>query len=117
MAVEVCGNSVSYNRITDLCWRVLSEVLRPEHGEQSDTAAEVLKSLSPLILRFKSPEWMFGLGFVMHRMMGVAKSSDGVKKAVVNLPRYLVQKAPEKTELRALAVGSIMEIVDRKSVV
>ena len=111
MAVEVCGNSVSYNRITDLCWRVLSEVLRPEHGEQSDTAAEVLKSLSPLILRFKSPEWMFGLGFVMHRMMGVAKSSDGVKKAVVNLPRYLVQKAPEKTELRALAVGSIMEIV------
>ncbi|KAM3755150.1 hypothetical protein ACB098_02G018800 [Castanea mollissima] len=111
MAVEVCGNSVSYNRITDLCSRVLSEVLRPEHGEQADTAAEVLKSLSPLILRFKSPERAFGLGFVMHRMMGVAKSSDGVKKAVVNLPRYLVQKAPEKTELRALAVESIMEIV------
>ena len=111
MAVEVCGNSVSYNRITDLCSRVLSEVSRPEHGEQADTAAEVLKSLSPLILRFKSPARTFGLEFVMHRMMGVAKSSDGVKKAVVNLPRYLVQKAPEKTELRALAVESIMEIV------
>ena len=111
MAVEMCGNSVTYNRITDLCSRVLSEVLRPEHGEQADTAAEVLKSLSQLILRPKSPARIFGLAFVTNRMMGVAKSSDGVKKAVVNLPRYLVQKVPEKSELRALAVESIMEIV------
>jgi condensin-2 complex subunit D3 len=111
MAVELCGNSACYNRLTELCSRVLSEVLRPEHGDQSDTAAEVLKSLSPLILQLKSPSRTFALGFVTNRMTGLAKVSNGVKKAVVNFPRYLVQKAPEKSEPRALAVESIVEIV------
>jgi len=101
MAVELCGNSAGFNRLIELCSRVLSEVLRPEHGEQADTAAEVLKSLSQLILRLKSPARTFALGFV----------TNGVKKAVVNFPRYLAQKAPEKSEPRALAVESIMEIV------
>ncbi|MEX5523423.1 hypothetical protein, partial [Bacillus cereus] len=37
--------------------------------------------------------------------------SDGVKKALVNIPRYLAKRAPEKSELRALAVDSVVEIV------
>lgn len=47
----------------------------------------------------------------MNGVMGVAKESDGVKKAVVNLPKYLVNKALQKAELRGLAVEAIMEIV------
>lgn len=47
----------------------------------------------------------------MNGVMGVAKEIDGVKKAVVNLPKYLVNKALEKAELRGLAVEAIMEIV------
>lgn len=47
----------------------------------------------------------------MNGVMGVSKESDGVRKAVVNLPKYLVNKAPEKAELRGLAVEAIMEIV------
>lgn len=111
MAVEICDNSGAYNRLKDLCSRILSEVLRPEHGEPADTAAEVLKSLSPLILRLKTQARMFALGFIMNQMTDLVKRPEGVKKAVVNLPRYLAQKAPEKSEPRALAVESIMEIV------
>ncbi|PPS19639.1 hypothetical protein GOBAR_AA00935 [Gossypium barbadense] len=111
MAMEKLGNPSSLNRLMDLCSRVLSEVLRSEHGELANTAAEVLKALSPLILMVKSQARSFALGFVTKRMTELANESDGVKKAVVNFPRYLAQKAPEKAEPRALAVDSIMEVV------
>ncbi|WJZ86890.1 hypothetical protein VitviT2T_006304 [Vitis vinifera] len=111
MALELCGNTASFDKLTHLCSRVLTEVLSSEHGDQATTAAEVLKSLSPLILLAKSEARTFALGFMMNRMMGMAKEFDGVKKAIVNLPRYLLQKAPEKSEPRALAVESVMEIV------
>ncbi|KAE8736046.1 ubiquitin-like-specific protease ESD4-like [Hibiscus syriacus] len=111
MAMEKIGNSGSFNRLMGLCSLVLSGVLRPEHGEIANTAAEVLKALSPLILMVKSQARSFALVFVTQRMMELGNESDGVKKAVVNFPRYLVQKAPEKAELRALAVDSIMEVV------
>ena len=51
---------------------------------------EVLKSLSLLILSAKLQTLTFALGFVMNWMMGMAKEFDGVKKAIVNLPRYLL---------------------------
>ncbi|KAG4180419.1 hypothetical protein ERO13_A10G164700v2 [Gossypium hirsutum] len=111
MAMEKLGNPSSLNRLMDLCSRVLSEVLRSEHGELANTAAEVLKALSPLILMVKSQARSFALGFVTKRMTELGNESDGVKKAVVNFPRYLAQKAPEKAEPRALAVDSIMEVV------
>lgn len=101
----------SYNKLTDLCSRVLIKLLRSEHGDVASTAAEVLKSLTPLILMGKSQARTFALGFLMNKMMGVAKESGGVKKAIVNLPKYLANKAPEKAELRGLAVEAIMEIV------
>ncbi|KAI5349505.1 PREDICTED: condensin-2 complex subunit [Prunus dulcis] len=111
MALEVCGNSGSYSRLTDLCSQILLKVFIPEHEDQANIAAEVLKSLSPMILQHKSQVRAFALGFVTNRMMSAAKTLDRVRKAVVNFPRYLVQKAPEKSEPRALAVESIMEIV------
>jgi len=86
---------------------VLREVLKPEHGEPSNTAAEALKSLCPLVLMAKSQARSFALGFVT----SLSDRCDGVKKALVNFPRYLVKKAPEKAEPRALAVDSIMEVV------
>ncbi|KAJ7980281.1 Condensin-2 complex subunit D3 [Quillaja saponaria] len=111
ISLDLWGNLGSYNKLTSICSRVLGEVLQPEHGDPANTAAEVLKSLSSLILMPKSQARTFSLGFVTNQMMAVAREFDEVKKAVVNLPRYLVQKAPEKSELRALAVESIMEIV------
>ncbi|GLT79389.1 hypothetical protein SLA2020_508800 [Shorea laevis] len=111
MALETCGHSGSFSRLMDLCSRILSGVLRSEHGQEVSTATEILKALSPLILMVKSHARSFALGFVVNRMMVMAKESDGVRKAVVNLPRYLANKAPEKAEPRALAVESIMEIV------
>ncbi|EXB74769.1 hypothetical protein L484_023511 [Morus notabilis] len=111
MAIEVCTNSGNYNRLTDFCSKILLEVLRPEHGDEANTAAEVLKSLSPMILQCKSQARIFALEFVTIQMTNVANRSDGVKKAMVNYPRYLVVKAPEKSEPRALAVESIMEVI------
>ncbi|GAV74919.1 Cnd1 domain-containing protein [Cephalotus follicularis] len=116
MGLELDGAflGTSYDRLTDLCSRVLIKLLDAEHGDQMSTAAEVLKALSPLILMVKSQARSFALGFVTKRMMvvvGVEKESEGVRKAVVNLPRYLAQKAPEKAEPRGLAVEAIVEIV------
>ncbi|KAK6265386.1 hypothetical protein QUC31_016223 [Theobroma cacao] len=111
MAMEKFGNLGSFNRLMHLCSRVLSEVLRSEHGEIANIAAEVLKALSPLILMVKSQARSFALGFVTDTMIELGNESDGVKKAVVSFPRYLAQKAPEKAEPRALAVDSIMEVV------
>ncbi|KAK3189572.1 hypothetical protein Dsin_029133 [Dipteronia sinensis] len=53
----------------------------------------------------------FALGFLSNQMMGMARESEEIKKAVVNLPKYLVNKAPEKAEPRGLAVEAILEIV------
>ncbi|XP_057956929.1 uncharacterized protein LOC131150308 isoform X2 [Malania oleifera] len=110
-AVELCGGSGNYTKLCDLCSRILSELLKPEHGDQAITAAEVLKSLSPSILLLKSQARTCALEFVKTRMITAARDSLVIKKAIVNLPRYLVLKAPEKSEPRALAVESIMEIV------
>ncbi|GMN62398.1 hypothetical protein TIFTF001_031479 [Ficus carica] len=111
MALEVCPNSGNYNKLTEFCSKILLEVLRPEHGDEANTAAEVLKSLSPMILQLKSQARSFAIEFVTIRMRNVANRSDGVTKAMVNFPRYLVVKAPEKSEPRALAVESIMEVI------
>ncbi|KAK7354816.1 hypothetical protein VNO80_20317 [Phaseolus coccineus] len=106
-ALDACGNTAQYSSLLNLCSRLLREILKPEHGEPSNTAAEVLKSLCPLVLTAKSLARSFALGFVT----SLGDRCDGVKKALVNFPRYLVKKAPEKAEPRALAVDSIMEVV------
>ncbi|KAK4425865.1 Condensin-2 complex subunit D3 [Sesamum alatum] len=110
-AVEFWGNLASFRKLCELCSRVLSEALRAEHGNQEDTAAVVLKALAPMILLSKSQVRSFALGFVVNDMVGMFQSSSDIKMAVANMPKYLVQRAPEKAEPRALAVDSIMEIV------
>ncbi|KAI3407688.1 Cnd1 domain-containing protein [Psidium guajava] len=104
-----CNPSV-YRQLTNLCSQLLRAALRPEHGDQANSAAEVLKYLSPLIMLAKSEVRMFSLSFVTNFMVDAGKECEGIMKAVVNFPKYLVQKAPEKSELRASAVESIMEI-------
>ncbi|KAH9622349.1 hypothetical protein KSS87_007024 [Heliosperma pusillum] len=112
LGVDLCGNNVGFcKKLFDICRGILSQVLSPEHGDQEMSAAEVLKSLSPLILSTKSQARTFGLLFVKNEMMGLGQDSEFVKKAMGNLPRYLVQKAPDKSDGRALAVESIMEIL------
>ncbi|XP_058000935.1 uncharacterized protein LOC110633017 isoform X2 [Hevea brasiliensis] len=111
LAIEIGGNVISFNRLTDLCSKILRQVLKSDHGEEGETAAEVLKSLAPLILAVKSPARSFALDFVKHLLRGIAKKNEGVKRALVNLPRYLAQKAPEKAEPRVLAVEATIEIV------
>ncbi|XP_014499034.1 condensin-2 complex subunit D3 [Vigna radiata var. radiata] len=106
-ALDACGNAAQYSKLLNLCSRVLREVLKPEHGESSNSAAEVLKSLCPLVLMAKSQARSFALEFVT----SLGDRCDGVKKALVNFPRYLVKKAPERAEPRALAVDSIIEVV------
>lgn len=110
-AVDNWGDLGNFRRLCEYCSRVLSEALKAEHGNQGDTAAEVLKALRPLIMYSKSPLRSFALGFVVNEMVGMGESSDEIRKAVANMPKFLVHKAPEKAEPRALAVESIMEIV------
>ncbi|KAK7412933.1 hypothetical protein VNO78_04708 [Psophocarpus tetragonolobus] len=104
---DTSGNTAQYSKLLSLCSHVLKEVLKSEHGEPSNTAAEVLKSLCSLLLMAKSQARTFALGFVT----SLSNECDGVKKALVNFPRYLAKKSPEKAEPRALAVDSIMEVV------
>ncbi|KAJ9537063.1 LOW QUALITY PROTEIN: hypothetical protein OSB04_029796 [Centaurea solstitialis] len=111
ISLESCGNSSNYNKLCNLCSEILSELLKSEHGDKAITAAEVLKSLSSSIILLKSQARTFGLAFVVNRMAIMAKDSDEIRKAMVNLSRYLVGKAPERAEPRALAVESILEIV------
>lgn len=106
-----CWDLGSFRRLCELCERILSEALSDEHGNLGDTAAEVLKALRPLILLCKSQVRSFGLGFVVNRMVEMGGDSDEIKKAVANMPKFLLQRAPEKAEPRAAAVDSIMEIV------
>jgi len=93
-----------------LCLRVLChEFIKTWRGRGA--AVKVLKALAVLILLGKSQARSFALGFVKILMVGMEKRSDGVKKAVVNLPRYLAQMAPEKAEPRGFSFEAIMEIV------
>ncbi|KAK6930165.1 Condensin complex subunit 1, C-terminal [Dillenia turbinata] len=111
LALEFGGNLGYYKNLTDSCSRILYQVLKPEHGDLVVTVAEVSKSLTPCIIMGKCQARTFGLGFVTNQMMGIASNSEEIKKAIVNLPRYLSHKAPEKSEPRALAVEAIMEVV------
>ncbi|CAK8531690.1 unnamed protein product [Lathyrus sativus] len=106
-AIESCGDEFQYSKLVALCSRILKEVLKPEHGEPSETAAEVLKSLSPIAPMPKSLVRTFAVSFVT----SLARDSVGVRKALVNFPRYLAIKAPDKAEPRGMAVEFIMEVV------
>ncbi|KAJ0458861.1 putative armadillo-like helical, condensin subunit 1/Condensin-2 complex subunit D3 [Helianthus annuus] len=112
-ALESCAGSglSNYSKLCNLCAEILSELLKSEHGDKGVNAGEVLKSLSSSILLSKSQARTFGLSYVVNKMAVMAKGSDEIRKAMVNFPKYLIGKAPERAELRALAVESILEVV------
>lgn len=111
--IVVVLESTGNHRISDFCFKILySVVYRPEHGDQTSSAAEVMKKLSPLILLpAKSPLKSSALAFVTKKLLPLGKDNEKVRKAVVYLPRFLASKAPERSEPRAAAVESILDIV------
>ncbi|KAJ8766260.1 hypothetical protein K2173_022319 [Erythroxylum novogranatense] len=111
VAIDLNGNARSFGRLVELCSRILCQLFKAEHGDEGETAAEVLKSLTPLILGVKSQARSFALEFVKSLVTDACKRNNSVKQAVVKLPRYLAQKAPEKAEARGLAVEAIMEVL------
>lgn len=111
MALDSLENSADFSRLCDLCFRILNGVLQPEHGDLTDVAVEVLKSLAPLILLLKSQVRTFALQFITRQMMSAAKGCEAIRKAIVYFPRFLAGKAPEKSDPRAAAVDSIAEVV------
>ncbi|XP_077240688.1 binding protein [Tasmannia lanceolata] len=111
IAVESIQNVANYNRLCDMCFCILKGVLKPEHGDLTISTGEVLKSLTPAVLQMKSPVRNSVLKFVTDQIIDLAKECDAVRKAVVYLPRFLVSKAPEKSDHRAMVVDSIMKVV------
>lgn len=110
LALEYSG-FLNYDRLMEMCGKILGGVLNSDHGDMALTAAEISKSLTPLLLMGKHQARSFALGFVSRRMMGLAKDNSEMKKIVSNLPKFLVHKAPEKAEPRGFAVEAILEIV------
>lgn len=110
---KILSSSSGHHRLPDLCFLVLYRIVsKPEHGDQTTLAVEVLRSLTPMILSpAKSASRASALGFVTEKMVPLAQENDAVKEALVYLPRFLATKAPEKSELRVCAVDSIMVIV------
>uniref|UniRef100_A0A1J3GBP0 Condensin-2 complex subunit n=1 Tax=Noccaea caerulescens TaxID=107243 RepID=A0A1J3GBP0_NOCCA len=110
LALEHSG-VLNFDRLMEMCGRILGGVLNSDHGDMSLTAAEISKSLTPLLLMGKHQARSFALGFVSRKIMGLAKDNSELKKVVSNLPKFLVHKAPEKAEPRGYAVEAILEIV------
>lgn len=110
LALEHPG-ALNYDKLMEMCGRILGGVLSSDHGDVSLTAAEILKSLTPLLLMGKHQARSFALGFVSRKIMGLARDNSELKKVVCNLPKFLVHKAPEKAEPRGFAVEAILEIV------
>ncbi|KAL0762572.1 hypothetical protein Bca101_078723 [Brassica carinata] len=110
LALEHSG-VLNYDRLMEMCGRILGGVLSSDHGDVPLTAAEISKSLTPLLLMGKHQARSFALRFVSRKIMGLAKDNSELKKVVCNLPKFLVHKAPEKAEPRGCAVEAILEIV------
>ncbi|KAK1279933.1 hypothetical protein QJS04_geneDACA019731 [Acorus gramineus] len=111
MAVGVFENLTALECVSNPCFRILIHVLQMECGDRTAATVEVLRSLTPAILLHKTPVQASVLRFVKRDLIGLARECAEVKAAVVYLPRFLVNKAPERAEPRAAAVEATVEIV------
>lgn len=105
--------SAPHHRLSDSCFRILyGLVSRPQHGDQSQAAIEVMRVLAPMaFLPPKSATRSAVLGFFTHQLAGMARENGEIRKALFYLPRYLAMKAPDKSEPRSSAVDAIVEIL------
>ncbi|KFK33804.1 hypothetical protein AALP_AA5G062300 [Arabis alpina] len=110
LGIEFSG-VLSFDRLMEMCGRILGEVLKSDHGDVVVTAGEISKALTPLLLMGKHQARSFALSFMSRRIIGLGKDNTELKKVVCNLPKFLVHKAPEKAEPRGFAVEAILEIV------
>ncbi|CAA6662046.1 unnamed protein product [Spirodela intermedia] len=113
MAGILKNPSAPHHRLSDSCFRILyGLVSRPQHGDQSQAAIEVMRVLVPMVfLPLKSPTRSAVLGFLTHQLAGMARENGEIRKTLLYLPRYLAMKAPDKSEPRASAVDAIVEIL------
>ncbi|KAJ3681372.1 hypothetical protein LUZ60_015861 [Juncus effusus] len=105
-------DSHHHNTLSNMCFRILSIIIsEPGHGNQGESTVETLRSLAPLmLLPLKSPVRVGVIGFVVNKIAPLSNENEGVKNALVFLPRFLATKSPEKAEYRAIAVETILEI-------
>lgn len=103
----------SYNHaVSNSCFQILRIIVsEPGHGDKGEATVEILRSLAPLmLLSVKSPVRVGVIGFVRREIVPFGNEDEGVKKALLSLPRFLANKAPERAEPRAFAVETILEI-------
>ncbi|KAF3330248.1 condensin-2 complex subunit D3 [Carex littledalei] len=105
-------NSSYYHAVSNSCLQILRIIVsEPGHGNKGEATVEILRSLAPLmLLSVKSPVRVGVIGFVRREIVPFGNEDEGVKKALLSLPRFLANKAPERAEPRAFAVQSILEI-------
>jgi condensin-2 complex subunit D3 len=102
-----------YHAFANACFQIFKIIVsEPGHGDRGDATVEVLRSLAPLmLLSIKSPVRVGVIGFVRKEIVPLGNEDEGIKKALLFLPRFLANKAPERAEPRACAVETILEIV------
>ncbi|XP_078175740.1 binding protein isoform X2 [Carex rostrata] len=105
-------NSSYYHAVSNSCFQILTIIVsEPGHGDKGEATVEILRSLAPLmLLSVKSPVRVGVIGFVRREIVPFGNEDEGVKKALLSLPRFLANKAPERAEPRAFAVETILEI-------
>ncbi|KAJ4785905.1 Condensin-2 complex subunit D3 [Rhynchospora pubera] len=108
---EIMGSS-HYQALSNSCFRILRIIVSESgHGNRGEATVEILRSLAPLmLLSIKSPVRVGVIGFIGSEIVPLGNEDEGVKKALVFLPRFLANKAPEKAEPRACAVETILDI-------
>ncbi|KAI0518625.1 hypothetical protein KFK09_006061 [Dendrobium nobile] len=108
------SSTTDQHRLSGVCFRILySAVSRPEHGDQTATAVDVLRSLARVVLSFplKSALRTATISFIACKIAPLARENVEVRKALVYFPRYLASNAPERAEPRAATVDAILEVV------
>ncbi|KAJ1695196.1 hypothetical protein LUZ63_011894 [Rhynchospora breviuscula] len=110
---EIMGSS-HYHALSNSCFFILRIIVSESgHGDRGEATVEILRLLAPLmLLSIKSPVRVGVIGFIGREIVPLGNEDEGVKKALVFLPRFLANKAPEKVEPRACAVETILEITN-----
>ncbi|KAL0921932.1 hypothetical protein M5K25_005883 [Dendrobium thyrsiflorum] len=108
------SSTTDQNRLSGVCFRILySAVSRPEHGDQTAIAVDVLRSLARVVLSspLKSALRTATISFIACKIAPLARENGEVRRALVYFPRYLASNAPERAEPRAATVDAILEVV------
>ena len=110
----ILGNqSLKFHLLLDSCFRILiSLVSNPQHGNQSKSAVESMRALSPIVyLPVKTATRAATLRFFTNHLAKLGRESEAIGEPLSYWPRYLSVIAPDKSEPRASAVDAIVEVL------